>query len=77
MWFTLRRFPVAVTFKLSEADAKRLTRLLDRFGSGHLVSGNSTHFRLMLKVVDEKLLSPFDSEAVHDSYDLNKEQRAL
>ena len=73
MWFTLRRFPVVVTFKLSNADAERLTRLLDRFGRGYLVTGNSARFRLLLKEVDSKLLSPFDSQDLHDAYELNEE----
>ena len=61
-----------VAFKLSEADAERLRRLLDRFGSGYLVSGNSSRFRHMLKEVDSKLLSPFDSQELHDAYELNE-----
>ena len=72
MWFTLRRFPVVVTFKLSDADAERLTRLLDRFGRNYLESGNSARFRLLLKEVDSKLLSPFDSQELHDAYELNE-----
>ena len=62
-----------VTFKLSDADAERLTRLLDRFGRGYLVSGNSARFRHMLKEVDSKLLSPFDSQELRDAYELNEE----
>ena len=69
----MRRFPVVVTFKLSEADAERLTRLLDRFGRNYLESGNSARFRLLLKEVDSKLLSPFDSQELHDAYELNEE----
>ena len=67
------KYPVVVTFKLSEADAERLKRLLDRFGSGHLVSGNNARFRHMLKEIDSKLLSPFDSQELHDAYELNEE----
>ena len=62
-----------VAFRISDADAERLTRLLDRFGRNYLESGNSSRFRLLLKEVDSKLISPFDSEAVHDAYELNEE----
>ena len=62
-----------VTFKLSDADAERLTRLLDKFGRNYLESGNSSRFRLLLKEVDSKLLSPFDSQEIHDEYELNEE----
>ena len=62
-----------VAFRLSEADAERLKRLLDRFGSGYLVSGNNARFRHMLQEVDSKLLSPFDSQELHDAYELNEE----
>ena len=70
--YTLFRFPVIVQFRLSGADAERLKRLLDRFGRGYLVKGNSARFRLLLKEVDSKLLSPFDSQELHDAYELNK-----
>ena len=62
-----------VAFRLSDADAERLTRLLDRFGRNYLDSGNSSRFRLLLKELDSKLLSPFDSQELHDEYELNEE----
>ena len=62
-----------VAFRLSDADTERLTRLLDRFGRNYLESGNSARFRLLLKEVDKQLLSPFDSQEVHDAYELNEE----
>ena len=66
MGFTALRFPVMVAFRLSDADAERLKRLLDRFGRNYLDSGNSSRFRLLLKEVDSKLLSPFDSQEIPD-----------
>ena len=62
-----------VAFRLSDADAERLTRLLDRFGRNYLDSGNSSRFRLLLKEIDSELLSPFDSQELHDAYELNEE----
>ena len=62
-----------VAFRISDADAERLTRLLDRFGRNYLESGNSSRFRLLLKEVDSKLISPFDSQELHDAYELNEE----
>ena len=73
MWYTALRFPVVVTFKLSDADAERLTRLLDKFGRNYLESGNSARFRLLLTELDKQLLSPFDSQDLHDEYELNEE----
>ena len=71
--YTLFRLPVIVHFRLSGADAERLKRLLDRFGRGYLVKGNNARFRHMLKEVVSKLLSPFDSQELHDAYELNEE----
>ena len=73
MVLTVLRFPVMIAFRLSDADAERLTRLLDRFGRNYLESGNSSRFRLLLKELDSKLLSPFDSQELHDAYELNEE----
>ena len=48
--------------------------MLNRLGArGYLVSGNSARFRQMLKEVDAMLLSPFDSQEIHDEYVLNEE----
>lgn len=71
--FTMLRYPIAVSFRLSEADAQRLNRLLERFGSAFNVRGDSARFRVLLRAVDKKLLSPWDSEEEHDGYQGNEE----
>ena len=66
------RYPITVSFRLSEADATRLSRLLERYGIDMMNRGNSSRFRIMLKSIDSKLLSPWDSERVHDAFDENE-----
>jgi hypothetical protein len=53
---------------ISKTDARRLDRLLNRFGSGFDIVGDSARFRAMLKQVDDKLVSPWDSKEYSDAY---------
>lgn len=50
----------------------RLSRLLDRYGIDMSNRGNSSRFRIMLKSIDSKLISPWDSARVIDAYDDNE-----
>jgi hypothetical protein len=71
--FTVQRYPISVSFRLSEIDARRLDRLLNRFGSGFDRVGDSARFRAMLKQIDDKLVSPWDPEEYSDAYWTDKE----
>ena len=73
MVFTVQRYPIAVTFRLSKADAARLDRLLNRYGTGLGIRGDSARFRLMLKNIDKKLLSPWDPTSYHEAFRKDEE----
>ncbi len=68
MVFTMQRYPIAVSFRLSETDARRLNRLLNRYGLGFGIKGDSARFRAMLKQIDDKLITPWESEEYSKGY---------
>jgi hypothetical protein len=51
---TVLRYPITVTFRLSEADAFRLQRLLNKYGSGLGNRSDNARFRAMLMGIDNR-----------------------
>lgn len=55
-------------------DATRLDRLLDRYGSGFSIRGDSARFRALLKAIDNRPGEHiYDSEEEYDAFQMNEQ----
>jgi hypothetical protein len=72
------RYPITVSFRLSEADAFRLKRLMDKYGSGFRNHSDNDRFRAMLRGIDHRDWEHlYDSDGEAEAFEENKHMDQL